>query len=202
MASPIALSRRPALSLPFSLPIYSVFTSVSIQRGQATYRRTKQRLRVKPDASFGYPSTQAHDHIIYNPPSSAPSAFRTPTKFLPLNDVRRKLRTDSPIEESIPVDKLPPVFRNTQEKKQHLTAKDIEEIRQLRAKDPMTWSRGKLAKNFGCSALFIGQVCEASPYKKQVQRQLLEAVKSRWGPKRAMAREDRQLRKELWAKDL
>jgi len=44
-------------------------------------------------------------------------------------------------------------------------------------------------------------VCEAGPEKKAMQKQVLEAVKSRWGTKRTLAREDRALRKEAWATD-
>lgn len=66
----------------------------------------------------------------------------------------------------------------------------------------MTWSRNKLAKKFNCNPVFVSTVCEASPEKKALQRQVLEAVKSRWGKKRSIAREDREIRKQTWAKDL
>jgi hypothetical protein len=87
------------------------------------------------------------------------------------------------------------------EKRYHLNPSDIEEIRKLRLNDPMTWSRWKLAKRFDCSPMFIAMVCEASPQKKEIQKQVLGAVQSRWGAKRRMAREDRQLRKESWGRD-
>ncbi|KAJ5937468.1 hypothetical protein N7454_004768 [Penicillium verhagenii] len=96
---------------------------------------------------------------------------------------------------------LPNVHKINDEAKYHLTPSDIEEIRKLRLSDPMTWSRHKLAKRFECSPLFIAIACEASPEKKQIQKQVLEAVQSRWGPKRRMAREDRQLRREAWGRD-
>ncbi|WEW60375.1 hypothetical protein PRK78_005860 [Emydomyces testavorans] len=201
MVSPVVLVKRPILTLPFLLPFYCESTALVAQRSQSTYRRLKQRLRVKPDASFGYSPAAENDHIIYNPPSNAPSVYRTPTKFLPPNDVRRKLRADSDFDVSNTTQNLPLVFKPSSDKKQFLTAKDIEEMRQLRLRDPMIWSRGKLAKRFGCSPLFVGMVCEASPEKKTIQRQVLEAVKSRWGTKRTIAREDRELRKEVWARD-
>lgn len=74
-------------------------------------------------------------------------------------------------------------------------------MRSLRAKDPVSWSRQSLAKHFGCNPMFVAQVCEASLEKKDMQLKLLEAVKSTWGKKRTIAREERSLRKELWAKD-
>lgn len=201
MPAPAITPRRPLLSLPFLLPSWSASIAQGQCRSQSTYRRTKQRLRVKPDASFGAPSHQVHDHIIYNPPSSAPSVYHTPTKFLPPEDIRRTLSAPEPSGADPKIDDLPPVSKPKTEKKYHLTPSDIEEIRKLRLSDPMTWSRWKLAKKFDCSPIFIAMICETSPQKKEIQRQVLEAVQSRWGKQRRMAREDRQLRKEAWGRD-
>lgn len=198
MATTLTASRRPLLSLPFLLPSWTESLAFGARRHQSSYRRTKQRLRVKPDASFAS-SNQAREHIVYNPPSSAPSVYQTPNKFLPPNDARRSLQSDK--AQSQDSGNLPTVYKNNEANKYHLTPADIEEIRKLRLSDPMTWSRYKLAKRFDCSALFIAMVCEASPEKKQIQKQVLEAVQSRWGPKRRMAREDRQLRRETWGRD-
>ncbi|KAJ5377877.1 uncharacterized protein N7496_005286 [Penicillium cataractarum] len=202
MATSIAASKRPFLTLPFLLPSWSDSLALGSRRYQSSYRRTKQRLRVKPDAIFGA-SHQGRDQIIYNPPSSAPSVYHTPSKFLPSNDARRSMRIEDAANAN-PTDKvedLPNVYRSDPERKYHLTPEDVEEIRKLRLSDPMTWSRHKLAKRFECSPLFIAMVCEASPEKKQIQRQVLEAVQSQWGPKRRMAREDRKLRREAWGRD-
>lgn len=199
MVTSIVSSKRPFLNLPFLLPSIYEFVSLESRRNQSSYKRTKQRLRVKPDASFGPSLNQSEDHIIYNPPPSAPSVYSTPTKFLPPDDIRRSLRTDaSKSQEDIQT--LPTVFKKPAEKKYHLTPSDIEEIRKLRLNDPMSWSRWKLAKRFDCSPTFIAMVCDAGREKKQIQRQVLEAVQSRWGIKRRIAREDRQLRRETWGR--
>ena len=200
MATALVTSKRPVLVLPFLLPSLSESVAVESRRNQSSYRRSKSRLRVKPDASFGPSSDQFREHIIHNPPSSAPSVYQTPTKFLPADDVRRTLRTETSANRA-DAQELPSVFKSIPEKKYHLNQSDIEEIRNLRLSDPMTWSRWKLAKRFDCSPMFIAKVCEASPQKKDIQRQVLEAVQSRWGTKRRMAREDRQLRKESWGRD-
>ena len=177
---------------------------LEIRRNQSSYRRTKKRLRVKPDASFGHTPDKLYDHIIHNPPSSVPSVYETPTKFLPPGDIRRALRADnntSAAAEKAGVDGLPSVFKEIPYKKYHLKMSDVKEIRRLRLSDPMKWSRWNLAKKFDCSPLFISLACEASPRKKEIQRQVLEAVQSRWGLKKRLAREDRQLRKESWGRD-
>ncbi|KAI9040507.1 mitochondrial 54S ribosomal protein mL58 [Aspergillus affinis] len=198
MVASIIVPKRPVVALPFLLPSCHP-VALESQRSQSSYARTKQRLRVKPDASFGSPTNQLYDNIIHNPPSSAPSVYHTPSKFLPLDDARRTLRAPSGVKDQGP-EELPSVFKSTTQKKYHLKPSDIEEIRQLRLSDPMTWSRWKLAKRFDCSPMFIAMVCEAGPQKKEIQRQVLEAVQSRWGIKRRMAREDRQLRKETWGR--
>ncbi|KAJ6009770.1 hypothetical protein N7522_004786 [Penicillium canescens] len=197
MATSIAATKRPFLTLPFLLPSLSDSLALVFRRNQSSYRRTKQRLRVKPDASFG-PSHQGRDHIIHNPPSSAPSVYHTPSKFLPADDVRR---SSNPTTVTTNAEDLPSVYKSMPERKYHLTPSDIEEIRNLRLNDPMTWSRNKLAKRFECSPVFIAMVCQASPEKREIQARILEAVQSRWGPKRRMAREDRQLRREAWGRD-
>lgn len=109
------------------------------------------------------------------------------------------MRAETPVAAN-PND-LPNVYKPSEEGKYHLTPADVEEIRKLRLSDPMNWSRHKLAKRFECSPLFIAMACEASTEKKAIQRQVLESVQSRWGPKRRMAREDRQLRREAWGRD-
>ncbi|KAJ5819677.1 hypothetical protein N7474_005268 [Penicillium riverlandense] len=198
MATFITGPKRPWLTLPFLLPSWTDALVLGSRRHQSSYRRTKQRLRVKPDASFGS-SAEHQDRIIYNPPSSAPNVYHTPTKFLPPDDVRRAMRPEDPVKQD--VESLPGVFKKVYEKKYHLSPSDIEEIRKLRLEDPMKWSRHKLAKRFDCSPMFVAMVCEASQQKKEIQKQVLEAVQSRWGAKRRMAREDRQLRREAWGRD-
>ncbi|KAI5288279.1 hypothetical protein KEM54_005339 [Ascosphaera aggregata] len=166
---------------------------------QSSYRRTKQRLRVKPDASFIPSLSEKFDHVIYSPAPSAPSVYHTPTKFLPPNDIRRRLRSARE-EKTINAQQLP-VVQKIKVKPKILTADEIAQIKTLRFSDPIYWSQAKLAKKFGCSPIFVGQICEASPEKKELQKNLLEAIKSSWGIKRTLAREDRELRRERWMKD-
>ncbi|KAL9613202.1 MAG: hypothetical protein Q9167_002218 [Letrouitia subvulpina] len=157
-----------------------------------------------PTFTSSIPADQLQDHVVFNPPSSAPSSYHTPVAFLPPNDPRRTLLTQSH-ERANPYSnsdkRLPPPVRQPYEKKYHLKEEDIAEIRRLRREDPSTWTRIKLAKKFECSQFFIALVCEASQERKAQHREALEAVKSKWGKKRRYAREDRQKRRELWGRD-
>lgn len=177
-------------------------SAVNCRRHESSFRRTKQRLRVKPDPSFASSTTYTQDHIVFNPPSSAPSVYHTPVKFLPPNDQRRQLFAATTDSDSQPQNtRLPPPVRKPYEKRYHLTAEDMEEIRKLRREDPNVWTRDKLAKKFDCSNLFIGIVCEASQERKESQQKVLEAVQSKWGRRRRIAREDRGKRRETWGRD-
>lgn len=206
MQSPLIAARQSFVSLPFLLPSWCELAAISGRRYQSTYKRTKQRLRIKPDASFN-PSKEANDDILFNPPSSAPNVFHTPNIFLPKTDARKSLITPPGVLETGSPDELPsatkePKFQRNH-LKNHLSAEDVKEIRRLRIEDPGTWTRWKLARRFDCSARFVAHVCDNIPQTTQyeIQKKVLEAVKSRWGNLRRMAREDRHLRKQAWARD-
>jgi Mitochondrial ribosomal protein subunit L20 len=78
----------------------------------------------------------------------------------------------------------------------------MEEMRRLRREDPIEWSAKKLAKKFDTSSRFVGFVTEGiAKEKRELQKQVTEIVKSRWGVKRRTAREDRAIRKDRWGRD-
>lgn len=186
----------------------------SCRRSTSSYRRSRKALRVRPDASFAPSSQETQDHIIFNPPSSAPNVYHTPQKFLPKNDPRRRMiaPTSSSTPPSTPgtssgtqqpnnSGSLPTPVRPTYEKKYHLTQAQVEEIRKLRAEDPKQWTRVRLAEKFECSQFFVSLCCCAPEIKEQRDRELAE-IKSKWGRKKTEAREDRQTRKALWGRDV
>lgn len=97
---------------------------------------------------------------------------------------------------------LPPPVRQPYEKKYHVTTAQMDEMRALRRQDPYEWSVSKLAKKFDCSGVFVQWVVAGLAKEKAAeQKAITEVVKSRWGPKRRIAREDRLIRKERWARD-
>jgi hypothetical protein len=60
----------------------------------------------------------------------------------------------------------------------------------------------KLSKKYDCSPVFVSFVTsEVAKEKKEQQKLVTDVIKSRWGDKRRIAREDRQIRKERWFKD-
>lgn len=75
-------------------------------------------------------------------------------------------------------------------------------MRRLRREDPYKWSATQLQKKFDCSNMFvITAIRGLSKEKLEEQRTVSRAVKSNWGIKRRVAREDRQIRKEKWFRD-
>ena len=195
------------------------FVCKTCRRNAATFRRTRKALRVKVDPSFEPSKTATHDHIIFNPPSSAPNVYHTPSKFLPKSDPRRALYTapKSPAEApaapqsvlaSIAAERASSTrpasslksMRPIKEKKYHLTQEQIDEIRRLRKEDPREWTRVRLAEKFECSQFFVSLCCSA-PEIKAERDQELEAIKAKWGKRKREARDARQERKKLWGQD-
>jgi len=203
----IIVPRRPlANNLPFLLPSLLKSPSQVTRRHESSARRTTKRLRTKPDPSFTSSISPSHaqDHIVFNPPSSAPSVYHTPAAFLPPDDPRRQLLAQShshanPYDQ--PDRRLPPPVRKPREKKYNLGEKEIEEIRKLRTEDPFKWTRKTLAEKYDCSQFFVGLICQASVERLEQQRQVLDDIKSKWGQRRRHAREDRTRRRELWGRD-
>ncbi|KAK3054733.1 hypothetical protein LTR09_004462 [Extremus antarcticus] len=187
---------------PSALSTDSVnFICAACRCNASSFRRTRKALRVKPDAAFLPSKTEPQDHIIFNPPSSAPNVYHTPSKFLPATDPRRKLHTLAPAPRETPTTSpLDSAPSSSYEKKYHLGKEEMEEIRRLRAEDPKQWTRVNLAEKFECSQFFISLCCSAPTVKKEQDKQL-EAIKKRWGRRKTEAREGRQARKQLWGRD-
>ncbi|KAL8937933.1 MAG: hypothetical protein Q9216_004172 [Gyalolechia sp. 2 TL-2023] len=202
----LPIPKRPVTNLLFLYPSFARGTVPAARRHESSARRTTKRLRVKPDPSFAPSSTadQLQHQVVFNPPSSSPSPYQTPAAFLPPNDPRRSLLTQSHEHanpHAQPNQRLPPPVKKPAEKRYHLKEEEIEEIRRLRQEDPATWTRNKLARKFDCSDFFVAMVCEASPSRKAQQQKALDEIKARWGNRRRHAREDRQKRRVLWGRD-
>jgi len=196
------LLRRPMASLLSEKSQCILSFSTTARRHQESYRRTKKLLNIKPDSSFLPSKYSQQDHIIFNPPSSAPSVLHTPLIFLPREDKRRALFEKAAAMHSTST-KLPPIIAKFKPigVRHHLTDKDIAEIQKLRTGDPDKWTAGRLAFKFKCSKHFIGICCEAPPEKKERDREKEEAMMARWGPKKMKAYQDRMKRRELEKRD-
>ncbi|KAK8176174.1 mitochondrial ribosomal protein subunit L20-domain-containing protein [Phyllosticta citrichinensis] len=132
---------------------------------------------------------------------SAPSGYNATLNSLASSygNISSSSSSSSHPSNSNSAQKLPPPLRQPYEKKYHLTETDVAEIRRLRASDPVTWSRQKLADKFDCSPFFVGLVAPA-PEHAQRKADEVEELKKRWGPRRRAAREDRKRRKEMWGR--
>ncbi|CAL3967645.1 unnamed protein product [Diplocarpon coronariae] len=197
------LIRRPILDF-VSGRSPCLLTLNTSRRQQSSYRRSKQRLNIAPHPSF-LPSQDSpkQDHIIFNPPSSAPSVYHTPLKFLPKEDKRRQLLAATALKLKPSSAVLAPVLQPQKVPHHHLSEKDIAEIFRLYRKEPGEWTNTKLARKFNCSSLFIsiclsqaGLGMDNSARKAEVAAKL-QARKDAWGPRRRKAREDKAKRFEM-----
>ncbi|KAE9378196.1 hypothetical protein N431DRAFT_435365 [Stipitochalara longipes BDJ] len=199
------LLRRPVANL-FSGQSQCLLTlNAATSRHESSYRRSRSRLNVKPEPSFlpSYSKTPIQqDHIIFNPPSSAPSVFHTPLSFLPKEDKRKQLLVATAKKFSSTQMLLPPPIRaKPKVPHHHLSDADIAEIIKLKKQDPDHWSNTRLARKFNCSSLFVSiclTQCEVDNTKKKLEmKQKLEAVQARWGPRRRKAKEEQEKRFKL-----
>jgi hypothetical protein len=157
--------------------------------------------------------------IIYNPPSSAASVYHTPFKFLPKQDPRRRANLASELFAASTTIQYPSTHTQPHHHQQqsentppsatdfpsiegepryrarhHLTKADIEEMRRLRALDPVEHSVPNLSARFRCSKLFVMMCCQAPREHREKVQAEVEAAKARWGPRRAAARGERKAR--------
>ncbi|KAK3327450.1 mitochondrial ribosomal protein subunit L20-domain-containing protein [Cercophora scortea] len=217
----LLLASRPITPAAASSPLPVTLQQPSAgARHKSTTRRTKRALNISPHTSFLGPPTTT-DRIIFNPPASTASVFHTPFKFLPKTDPRRRANlmelfassttikfnptvTPDPADADADAadataaqDALGPKIGGRVGKKHHMTKEDVLEMRRLREEDPMTNSVNRLAAQYGCSHLFVLMCCKAPREHKEKHIAAGELVKSRWGPRRRTAREDRKRRLEM-----
>lgn len=126
-----------------------------------------------------------------------------PLAFIPKDDRRRSyIKHLKYQEKDAQLSKLAPpvlVSKSTVEgKKYDLEPEAIAEIQRLRSEDPVKNSRKALARKYNVSPLFISIVSDAPEAHKKEMNSRLATIKSQWHPKRAIAREDRKKRQELW----
>jgi hypothetical protein len=196
------LLRRPVVDLLSGRSQCLLSLNTAARRHESSYRRSKQRLNIKPDSSFLQSRNSPNqDHIIFNPPSSGPSVLHTPVKFLPKEDPRRQLLAATATRLTPTNAPLPPLMRTQKVPHHHLTDKDIAEIQNLRRTLPDVWSNNRLARKFNCSSTFIS-ICLSQcgvddTARKAEMKAKWEAVKAKWGPRRRKAREDHQKRLEM-----
>jgi len=220
---------RPATLSPSSITRPFLQQPYQQQRYESTARRHRKLLNIPPAPAYPHPPTgssgrshilsdvrrPAGDHVIFDPPSSAPNVYHTPAKFLPAGDVRRQLLAQplpASVQGSSPASPsqqqqqqrpaaLPPALREPYEKKYHVTPAQMEEMTALRRSDEATWTRARLADKFACSKLFVGMVVQASEKRVAKLRRIEEGRRTSWGTKKRTAREERSRRKEGWGRD-
>lgn len=150
-----------------------------------------------PVRSANKTKIQLPEGVVYNPPSSAPTPYQTPSAFLPSSDARRNAPWNQQPQD---IECMPPLVEPTQ-KSYNLTEADIAEIQRLRLEDPEQWTRKVLSKKFNCSPFFISMVSNPASERQVEMDRRLGIIKSGWTDHRANARKDRVRRKQLWLRD-
>ncbi|RYP45536.1 hypothetical protein DL768_008128 [Monosporascus sp. mg162] len=197
------------------------------RRQQSTASRTKKALKIPPHPSFLTPPSGASHVVFNPPPSAPSvyhTPFKFLPKSDPRRQANlaqlllRNASSPSPTIPSSPSSvptsssstsstsehpaaELPPTLtadeHERSQPRRNVTREQVEEMRALRAEDPATWSVHKLAARFGCTPWFVMMCCKSSAEHRAAERARKEAIRARWGPVRALAREERRKRKAL-----
>lgn len=135
--------------------------------------------------------------FIHRPPPTAPTPFSlTTAPASPLLRPRPSLGC-----RDIP---LPPFLRPSAERPEpgRVSEETIREIRLLRHSKPRVYSRGRLAKMFGCTETFVARVAALrKPERKALVKEREarhERVREGWGERKGMVRAVRAKRREYW----
>ncbi|KAJ4302290.1 hypothetical protein N0V88_002433 [Collariella sp. IMI 366227] len=219
----LAYGNTAATAVPARLILTPTLPSGARQKSSSA--RTKAALRLPQHPSFlnltaardkyralpaGADAQPTADQIIFNP-LGRPFRLPHPLKFLPPTDPRRRenltsLFSPTPSNQQqasltstdLSPDDLPSVYKLPPARPQHhLTKADIEEMRRLRAEDPVTNSVHNLAMRYKCTKLFVLMCCQAPKDHKEQVEAVEEKNKARWGPRKRQAREDRARRWDM-----
>jgi hypothetical protein len=141
--------------------------------------------------------------FVHRPPPTAPTPYSLTTlPASPLLRPKSSLATTS--ESTRPPLPLPPSIRpeKSKESPPRMSEEDMAKLKMLRRSDPVVYTRGKLAKMFGCTTTFVGMV---APLKKsqcrathQVLNERHEEARRRWSEKHTIVKAIRAKRRELW----
>ncbi|KAJ8469632.1 hypothetical protein ONZ51_g8861 [Trametes cubensis] len=97
---------------------------------------------------------------------------------------------------------LPPQVGKAREAHARLPDEAIAKMRDLRRADPATWTRGRLAKEFGCSPWFVGKIISLKgPDRRralEAREKAHEAARAKWGERKSLQMDIRKKRKEFW----
>jgi hypothetical protein len=164
---------------------------------RTTLRRTKDPLMSSSQATH-YTLPSGSQFIVRPPPSVLPASHP-----LPVDGSPTPTPMDQEFEHMLPASRQP---RTLAQDAVHLNESQIAELQSLRRSDPATWTRQALATKFGISQQIVGRLgwgqgSEARRAEKEYQLKLQQSrqdKESRWGWKKAVAREERRRRRSMW----
>jgi len=99
---------------------------------------------------------------------------------------------------------LPPEIRrpSTPPSLPRLSDEALSQLKELRRSDPRTYTRSKLAEQFGCTSTFVGMVAPLKKSQCKAAHTTLnekhEKSRERWSERHAVVMAIRAKRKELW----
>ncbi|KAH8824876.1 mitochondrial ribosomal protein subunit L20-domain-containing protein [Flagelloscypha sp. PMI_526] len=196
--------------LPTRSPTLSLVFKRTIVRQALKYRRPRPGTSERPPPKWEDPLagsdravvTPLEDNLtfIHRPPPTAPTPFSLTTN--PTSPLLRPFVTPPTAgPDEIPVS-LPPLVRKAHAQPERVSEDVIRRIQFLREKDPTVYTRGVLAKRFGVTQGFVGQVAalKKPERKKRVaaRDEAHEKKRDQWSDKHSLVKAIRKKRRELW----
>lgn len=207
MSAIISSTRRAPTLLPsLAATLAAPGAPTTPRRSHQTTARTKRALRIRPHPTHALRTTgPATDEIIFNPPSSQPTPYHTPFKFLPPSDPRRSSNlallfpnSNAAAGEGEESRYVPPETRRaTHPKMYHVTKEQVEEMRKLRFEDPEAWTVQKLAAKYGCTTKFV-RIAARVPvsYRERLAEDTRRKMAT-WGARKVKAFQEKGQRVEM-----
>lgn len=140
--------------------------------------------------------------IVHNPPASAPLVWNTPKSFLPANDPRHKLpslkyRTYS----SEQLQDMPLIYGISNSRNYDVTPDIVKKLVDLRAADPNRWTIAKLAREFSINQNVVNVVTGVNEDRQEKLKTESEETKKNWSQDKAISRENRKKRVQMWLRN-
>ena len=131
--------------------------------------------------------------IAYNPPASTMDPYVTPLPFIPIR-LRPATTTTTDAGVQTRETALPPAL-NPRQQRTMLTSDQIASIKRRRDEGE---SKNALAREFGCSTLFISLVAPAAKGAKEAMLRAQEEVRQGWGERKRLVRAAQKTQRESW----
>lgn len=178
-------------------------SSIDTLAAKVAARETRNKVKTRFPTLYDPVRSASNQRILipsglnYNPAPSTPDPYHTPAAFLPKGEQRVTARDAKPYDT-----KTMPLLKPNPSPSTILTEEQVNEMQELRASDPATWTIGRLAQKYEVPEYFVGYVtAPPKEFKAEIDEKLAFIKQKIWNSKRKTSRQMRARRKKFWLSD-